>query len=178
MDILHKLFWQWDLETWANVLEVVGFLFAIGTFMISLFLKSEINKLKTSYIFDKTIKNQIEKLKNSASLISQFLNDYDNNRHAIRSEFATCVSDLEDLIKKVGYRQGWKSKRLLSFIKSRRDKPFVPKITQAHPLLYYVSKYPKRIYQTTYDDIWIVYNSLIEVIRQMENIKINKAKSL
>ena len=128
--MFKKLFFEWDLETWANVLEVVGFCFAIGAFVIGLFIKSEINKLKTSYIFDKRIKKHIDNLKKSASEINQFLNDYDNNRHNIRTEFANCISELQDLIPKIRYRQSLKSRRLISFMKSRRTRPFVVRLVQ------------------------------------------------
>nr|WP_288836350.1 hypothetical protein [uncultured Flavobacterium sp.] len=178
MNILKKLFVEWDLETWANVLEVVGFISAMGAFIIGLFLKSEINKLKTGYIFDKRIKKHIDNLKVSASEINRCLNDYDNNRHLIRTEFGKCISELQDLIPKVSYGQSLKSRRLSSFLKSRRRRPFVVRYVQTSALLHFVSKYPKRFYQTNYDDVWIVYDRLVEIIRQMENIKQNKAKSL
>ncbi|MBK9718215.1 MAG: hypothetical protein IPO85_12015 [Saprospiraceae bacterium] len=178
MDILKKLFSEWDLETWANVLEVVGFAFAMGAFFLGLFIKSEINKLKTSYIFDKRIKKHIENLKKSASEFNQFLNDYDNNRHTIRTEFGNCLSELQDLIPKIGFRQGWKSRNLICFLKARRTKPFVIREIQTSPFFFWLLRYPKRVYQTNYDDVWIVYDRLIEIIRQLENIKQNKDKSL
>jgi hypothetical protein len=176
--LIHKLFKEWDLETWANVLEVVGFTLALGTFFISLFLRSEINKLKASYIFDKTIKRQIEKLQASASQINQYLNDYDNNRHSIRTEFSNCIADLQDLEAKLGYWEGCKTRKLIRFIKRRRKRPLAPKSHYSSLFYFYIIKYPNRFYQTTYDDVWIVYNGLHEVIRQMENIKLNKSKSL
>ena len=140
--------------------------------------RQEINKLKTSYIFDKRIKKHIDNLKKSASEINQFLNDYDNNRHNIRTEFANCISELQDLIPKIRYRQSLKSRRLISFMKSRRTRPFVVRLVQKSSFQFYITKYPRRLYQTTYDDVWIVYNGLIEIIRQLENIKQNKDKSL
>ena len=178
MDIQKKLFSDWDIETWANVLGIVSFCFATGAFIIGLFIKSEINKLKTNYIFDKRIKKHISNLKNSASAINQFLNDYDNNRHMIRVEFANCISELEDLIPKISFRQSINSRKLKSFLQSRRNRPLVVRKTQKSSFLFYVMKYPKRVYQTNYDDIWIVYESLIGIIRQLENIKQNKDKSL
>jgi len=178
LDIYKKLFFKWDLETWANVLEIVGFCFSIGAFIIGLFIKSEINKLKTSYIFNKRIKKHIENLKNSASAINQYLNDYDNNRHTTRTEFANCVSELEDLITKLGFRQSLKSRKLLLFLKNRRSRPFDVKQVRNSSFLFYITKYPKRFYQTSYDDVWNVYDRLIEIIRQLENLKQNKDKSV
>lgn len=178
MDILKKLFIDWDLETWANTLEVIGFLFSILTFIISLFLRSEIKNLKSSYVFDKTVKKHIESLSKSASLISQNLNDYDNNIQAIKTEFSNCVAELEDLIPKVSYRQSWKSRRLLSFLKSRKNKHFEVKNTANNLFIHHFLKKFKRVYLTTYDDVWIVYNNLTEIVRKMENIKHTKSKAL
>ena len=176
--MLKKLFIEWDLGTWADILGVTGFAFSMGTFILGLFIKSEINKLKTSYIFDKRIKKHIENLKKSASEFNQFLNDYDNNRHPIRTEFGNCLSELQDLTPKIGFRQGWKSRKLIFFLKCRRTKPFVVRETQTSAFWFWALRYPKRVYQTNYDDVWIVYDRLIEIIRQLENIKQNKDKSL
>jgi hypothetical protein len=179
LDIVSKLFHDWSLETWANVLEVIGFVVATAGLTIGLFIKSEINRLKTNYIFDTRIKKHILNLKNSTSALNQSLNDYDNNRQAIRTELGIIVSELEDLTQKIGYWQGCKSKRLISFLKTRRKKPFDIKPNANRSLLIlYVSKYFYRIYKTTYDDVWIVYDRLHEIIRQMENIKQNRDKSL
>jgi hypothetical protein len=178
LDILEKLFINWELDTWANILEIVGFGLSLGAFFIGLFIKSELNKLKTSYIFDKRIKKHIENLKISASHFNELLNDYDNNRSKIRTEFGICISELEDLTSKISYRQSLKSKSLVYFLKRRQNKPFVQHKHDNSSLLFYISKYHKRFYETSYDDTWIVYNKLIEIIRQMENIVQNKNKSL
>lgn len=178
MKELNKLFVDWDLSEWANILEVVGFLFAIGTFIVGLFIKSEINQLKASYIFDRRAKKHIDNLEKSASEISQLLNDYDNNIHNIKTEFSKCISELEDIIPKIGYRQSLKCRRLKTFLKRRRIRPFVIKQAQTSSFIFFITKYPKRLYQTSYDDTWYVYDRLNEVIRQLENIKQNKDKSL
>lgn len=179
LDIVSKLFVDWDLETWANVLEIVGFVIAVTGLIIGLFIRSEINRLKVNYIFNTRIIKHILNLKNSTSALNQFLNDYDNNRQVIRTELGVIVSELEDLIQKIDYWQGWKSKRLVSFLKARREKPFDVKPNASRNLfVVYVSKYFYRFYKTTYDDVWLVYDRLHEIIRQMENIKQNKEKSL
>lgn len=111
--IWEKLFVEGSLETWANVLEVVGFIFAVSSFIISLFIKSEINKLKTQYIFDKRIKEHIKNLQSLESKLSSCLNDYDNNKENIRTELTNCQSELEDLYIKLGFWQSLKSRRLI-----------------------------------------------------------------
>ena len=172
------LFTDWDLGTWADILQVVGFGFAFASFVISLFIKSEINKLKTNYIFDKRIKKHILNLKNSSSEINQLLNDYNDNKLSIKTEFSKCVAELEDLIPKVSFWQSIRSRRLICFLKARKKRQFADKTIQVSTFIFYISKYPKRIYETSYDDIWVAYNGLIEIIRQLENIKLNKDKSL
>ena len=129
-------------------------------------------------IFKHLLRKHIDNLEKSASEINNFLNDYDNNRQPIKTEFGNCISELEDLILKVSVKQSLKCRRLSTFLKSRRNKPFVVKKVQKSPFIHFVTKYPKRLYQTSYDDIWVVYDELIEIIRQMENIKQNKVKSL
>ncbi len=178
MDILEQLFTKWDLGTWANILEIFGFAIAVTSLIVSFFIKSEINRLKTSYSFDKRARKHIQNLQTSASNLNQFLNDYDNNRHAIRTEFSNCIAELEDIVTKVSYWQAWKSNRLISFLKSRQNRPFVEKVNLKNAFIVFVLKYPNRLYKTTYDDVWTVYDRLIEIIRQMENIKQNKDKSL
>lgn len=176
--MLEKLFTDWDLDTWANVLEVAGFIMATCAFIIGLFIKNEIVRLKTSYIFKARINEHIKQLSQSASDINNLLNDYDNNKSIIRTELSKCQSELEDLIPKLGYFQGQKSRNLVRFIESRKNKPFVNRDITMTPLKYFFSKYPNRIIKTTYDDTWIVYNKLMEVVRQIENIKKNRAKSV
>lgn len=178
LGIIEKLFVCWDLETWANVLEVVGFMFALGAFLIGLFIKSEINKLKTNYIFDQRIKRHIKNLESSASELNQLLNEYERSFNAISTQFGLCISELEDLTPKISWVQGGKSRRLIRFLKSRRGKPFIPKRENSSPLIDFVLQYPRRMVQTEYDDVWLVYYQLMEIIRQMENLKLNKDKSI
>jgi hypothetical protein len=178
LELVSKLFVEWSLETWANVLEIVGFIVALSAFIISLVIKSEIGRLKTSYIFDKTIKRHIENLKASASTINQLLNDYDTNRSLIRTELGNCISELEDISQKVSFSQAGKCRRLVRFLKRRRTRQFVLRKIHTNILVQFIMKRPRRLIETSYDDVWEIYDRLIEVIRQMENIKLNKNKSL
>lgn len=177
-EIYNKLFVNWELDTWANVLELVGFTLAVLSFIIGLIIKSEINKLKTQYIFDKRIKDHLVNLENIKSNINQYLNDYDNSKELIRTELTICQTELKDLYSKLNFRQSLKSRRLVFFIIFRKDKPFSNKASNNNLFLAYLMKLPKRLYTTTYDDIWIIYNKLIGTIRQVENIHKNNKKSL
>ncbi len=176
--MIKELFFEWKLDTWANVLEVIGFAISIIAFIIGILIKSEIQRLKTSYIFDQRIKTHIVNLTKTNSKISQFLTDYDNCFEEIKQELSLCKSELEDLSIKLNYNQRFKCKKLIRFIVRRRDKHFIKRQTFKPTLWNHVIKYFKRLYITTYDDIWIIYETLLEVIRDMENTKLNNKKSL
>ncbi len=176
MSITNDKFLGWQLDTWANILEVIGFLMSIAGILISLFIKSEISRLKTSYIFEKRITAHIKKLESHAGQLNSFLNDYDANRSAIKTEISVCETELTDLLSKVGYLQGRKTRRLIRFIKRRKKRPFIAYSPGSSSALIYFSKHVTRIYETSYNDIWVIYNSLLEVITQMKNFKLNQAK--
>lgn len=178
MEIIKELFLEWKLDTWANVLEVVGFLLTIGSIIIALHVKSQVAQLKQSYIFDKRINEHLKALNQYASDLNTFLNDYNQNRHLIRTEIGKCQSELEDLNWKLGNRKGWKTKTLIKFIKKRKSKPFINYTATTYPILTYLAVPFTRLYRTTYDDTWKIYNNLREVITQVENFKKNKTKSL
>lgn len=177
-DILNKLFTEWQLDTWANVLEVVGFGITIISLIIALFVKSELTRLKLSYIFDNRIKQHTKLLKKSASNLNSFFDDYDNNLNSIKAELNICSAELQDLKTKLGFWQGMKCRFLIYRINRRLTKKFTEKKKDSYPILEFLLKYPKRIYKTTYDDNWIIYCKLHGIIRQIENIKRNKEKSL
>jgi hypothetical protein len=178
MEIIKELFVDWKLDTWANVLGILGFALTIGTIIIALYVKSEVAQIKQSYIFDKRINDHLKALNQYASDLNTFLNDYNLNKHLIRTEIGRCQSELEDLMWKLGNRKSWKTKTLIKFIKKRKNKPFINHVTTTTPILDYLTIPFTRFYRTTYDDTWIIYNNLREVITQVENFKKNKTKSL
>ena len=122
--MLEKLFKNWELDTWANVLEIFGFIITIISLIVSLFVKSELSKLKLSYIFDTRIKGHLKAIRNVAGNLNKLTNDYDVNRDEIKTELRICISELNDLKDKLGYWEKKKSKRLISFINQRLEKPF------------------------------------------------------
>jgi hypothetical protein len=178
METLYELFVKWQLDTWANVLEVVGFLFTIISLLVALRVKSEVTQLKQSYIFDKRIKDHLKALNQHASDLNTFLNNYNVNKHLIRTEIGKCQSELEDLLWKLGNRKGFKTRRLTRFIKGRKNKPFIDQVNNDSPISDYLKRPFTRLVQSTYNDTWVIYNDLREVITQVENFKKNKDKSL
>jgi hypothetical protein len=176
IDIFTKLFINWELDTWANVLEVVGFIIAVTAFIIGLIIKSEIKKLKTDLLFEKRIKKHITNLSSSASKLNNFLNDYNNNKSEIKTELGICITELQDLTNKINYSESLKTRRLIRFTKRRRNKKFADKKDNDSTLKHFITKHIHRIYETNYDDIYVIYDGILEVLRQMENIKENKNK--
>jgi hypothetical protein len=173
-----KLFVEWDLKTWAEILEIIGAISAVATFFIGRFIRSQIDRLRLNYIFDKRIRQNITLLSGSASNISTYLNNYDENREQIKTELGKCQSELEDIILKLSKRQSLKCRHLVKFIKRRKYKPFEKRDNIDPSLKNSVVKFYKRVYLTTYDDIWIVYNELLEIERQLDNFKKNMQKSI
>jgi len=177
-EIFTKLFTNWELDTWANVLEIVGFTISILSLFITLFLKSEISKLKLSYIFDKRIKSHLNQLSESATNLNNYFIDYDANIRNTQLELSKCISELNDLKNKLGFFDSLKSKYLIRFIKKRLTKTFEQEKKIEPTFKTFVIKYINRYYKTTSEDVWIIYNRIHGVIRQVENIKKNKDKSL
>lgn len=173
-----KLFKNWELDTWANVLEIIGFIITVISLIVALFVKSELSKLKLSYIFDTRIKGHLKTIRTIAGKLNNLTNDYDSNRDEIKIELRIGLSELNDLKSKMGYWERKKTQNLISFINSRLEKPFANKQKEENLFIYYLKKYPNRIYKTTYDDIWEIYGRLYEVINQVDNIRKNKDKSL
>jgi hypothetical protein len=177
IDILTRLFINWELDTWANVLEVVGFTIAVTAFILGLIIKSEIKKLKTDLLFEKRIKKHISNLATSASKLNNFLNDYNNNKSEIKTELGICITELQDLATKINCKESRKTRRLIRFTKRRRNKKFANQKEDDSTLKHFFSKHLHRTYETNYDDIWIIYDGILEILRQMENIKENKNKA-
>lgn len=177
-EILKNLFVDWILETWANVLEVVGFTISIISLSITIMLKSELTKLKLSYIFDKRIKNHINKLTETAANLNDFFNDYNSNIRNVQTELEKCKSELVDLKSKLGFFDSLKSLLLIWFINRRLTKTFEEEKKIKPSIKTFILKYINRFYKTTSEDIWIIYFKIHGIIRQVENIKKNKDKSL
>jgi hypothetical protein len=178
LDIFRRLFVIWELQAWAEVLEIVGAIAAVSGFFITLFVKKELNKLRISFIFDKRIKDHLKNITQSAQDINNYLNDYDRNKELIKTELGTCQSELEDIITKLNFRQSWKCRKLVKYIESRKHKFFISKKDSLEKTSNLLKKRFTFYYCTTYDDIWVIYNQLHEIIRQIENFKKNKEKAL
>lgn len=176
MDIIKELFVEWKLDTWANILEVVGFLISALVLIIGFFIKSDLNKLKTDILFEKRIIKHLKNLKENSSKINNYLNDYNNNFNEIKNEFGLCRTELIDLKEKIPKKERYKIKNLIRLIKSLKNNKFEFSNGATITTTSYEKRF-KRIYSTNIEDIWDVYGKLQEVIRQMENLKENKAKS-
>lgn len=176
--IITKLFYNWELETWANVLEIVGFIMAIISLTIAFIVKSEITKLKQGHIFSQRFRGHIKNLSETTTQLNYLFNDYDININLIKVELSKCISELQDLKNKLTFWNGIKTRCLISFIKIRMSKTFELHQTIEPTFINFIKKYGNRFFKTTYDDVWTIYYKIHEVIRQIENIKKNKDKAL
>ena len=176
IEILNQLFIQWKLDTWANVLEVFGFVISSFALLIGIFIKSELNKLKTDILFNKRVSKHLKHLKDNSANINNFLNSYNNNHNEIKNEFGLCRTELQDLSEKITRRESKKSRKLARLLNRLQSNNFEIN-TGNSTSLNFISKQIKRLNTTTVDDVWEIYAKLQEVIRQIENLKENKAKS-
>ena len=176
--IITRLFYNWELDTWANVLEIVGFGLSIISLIIALIVKSEIKRLKQGHIFSQRFRGHLKNLTDTTTQLNSHFNDYDSNINLIKVELSKCVSELQDLKKKIDFWDSFKVLYLIWFIKSRMSKKFELQQTVDPTFGNFMKKYLNRAFKTTYDDIWIIYFKIHEVTRQIENIKKNKDKAL
>ena len=176
MEILKQLFIEWKLDTWANILEVIGFAISVIVLLVGLFIKSEIKKLKTDVLFDSRIQKHLQNLKNHGSSINNYLNDYNGNINQIKNEFGLCRTELKDLSDKVSNKERKPIRKLISVLNNLQKNNFEVEsnLPQSKMIL---MKRIKRMYSTNIEDVWEVYFKISELIRQMENLKLNKAKS-
>ncbi len=176
MEILKELFIDWKLDVWANILEVVGFSISVGVLIIGLFIKSDLNKLKTDILFEKRITKHLKNLKETSSNFNNYLNNYNSNIVEIKNELGVCKVELNDLRKKLSKNDRKQINKLIIFIKWLKKNEF-EQSTGVTITTNYLKKFFVRFYSTNIEDIWEVYGAIQEIIRQMENLKENKAKS-
>lgn len=177
MDVANKLFIEHDLETWANVLEVVGFGFSIAAFIIGLLIKSQIARFRSEHLFDKRVNAHIKNLATATTEINMLLDNYDDNRELIKVQFSRCISELDDILTKIPQEDQHKCQSIRSFLRKRNKKPFVKRSPELSPFIIFITSL-LRIFETSYDDVWTAYRGLNEVLVQLENIKLNRKQSI
>jgi hypothetical protein len=177
LDTLNNFSNDWNLGTLANYLEIVGFAISLGAFILSWIVKSKVDKLRSEHLFDNRVNAHLKKLDESAAEISRLLNNYNRSRDLIKVEFGLCIAELQDIYIKLSPTQGKKCKSLIAFLKQRKNKTFISKLRIGSIRQQFWAKNVLSHFQTTDDDVWIAYMGLREVIRQLENIKLNRNKS-
>jgi hypothetical protein len=176
--LVYKLFTDWELSAWADVLGIVGFGVSTAGLIYTGLVKSEISKLKMTVLFDNRIDTHIKKLTKITGNLNEYFNDYNASISKIKIEIATAQSELSDLKNKLSSSDSKTITSLLRFIKKRRKKIFTSYIDQEKKWHQrFVDRKVKFYFQTTYDDVWIIYEGLHEIVEQMKNIKENRKKA-
>lgn len=176
MELLKQLFIEWKLDIWANVLEIIGFAISIFVLIVGFFIKSEIEKLKNNILFDGRISKHLKNLKKHAADLNNFLNNYNGNINEIKNEFGLCRTELKDLSEKVEKKERKSINDLIFLLNILQKNKFQIRTEISKDKHILIKKFT-RIYSTNIEDVWEVYGNILEIIRQMENLKENKAKS-
>lgn len=167
---------DWELiNKWSQLLTIIGFIITIISLIITVSIRSQVSKIRASYTFDKRVNEHIKQLNSIGSLLNDYFNDYNSSRNLIKFELGKCQSELEDIAIKLNFNQRKKVRRLISFIKKRKEKTFSLKESSLDASFLNLLKLKLRSsYETSYNDIWKIYRSIYEIITQIENIKKNK----
>jgi hypothetical protein len=177
MELINSLFIEWNQGTWANILEVIGFAITIITLVTALRVRSQVARLKLSYIFDQRIKDHISKLDRAATNLKDHLRDYVNSINDIREVLMSCEAELKSLSNKLDGHSAKKTHGLLSFVKSRHRQQFKAHTKKDSPLVFRFKKiWPWS--DTSYDDVWLIYFSIRGLVNELNNLKLDKNKSL
>jgi len=167
------------INKWSQLLTILGFVITIISLIVSLTIKSKVNQLRASYTFDKRIDTHIKQLKAIASTLNGYFNDYDSCTHLIKVELGKCQSELEDIATKLTSKQSRKIRKLIKYIRNKKNKRFSLRANDSNNSFWngMILMFKNR-YQTSYDDIWLIYSFIYEIIIQIENIKKNKKTML
>jgi hypothetical protein len=174
----YKLFIDPSLDTWANVAEFVGVAFSLVSIIITLVIKKEVNDLRRNFSFDKRVTAHIKKLQLNIQNLNLYLNSYSQNIRSIVTELGKCQVELEDLSWKLEPNQKKQTKQLMKFILKIKKNNFSTNNKISHPLVDKIIKPFRRLVSTNVSDIWYVHDSVVEIINQLENIKLNRKNSL
>ena len=180
MLLLIQLEPDWDLiNKWSQILTIIGFVITIISFIIIIVVKSQVKELRLSYAFDHRINTHIRRLKEITRNLNTYFDDYDTSRNLIKTELGICQSELENIAIKLDRSQRKKVDKLISFIKLHKEKNFSLEGanlsgTWRRSIIFRWT----RFYETSDNDIWTIFNSIHEIITQLENIKKDKSTIL
>lgn len=181
IETLKELFIDWRLQTWAEILEVVAAFFGVWTFFYARFIKKEVKELKDIYSFEKRINDHIKALTKITTDLNNNLSQFDQNIVTIKTLIGVCQSELESLTRKITTSKEDlnKIKELIKFIKQKKKETFITTTTTGTPIVsFWGRKKGNQIVETTDKDIWHIYQTVHEIVRNVENLKKDKQKSL
>lgn len=177
-ETFELLFVEWDLGTWANVLEVVGFIIMLLTLAQAIRIKSEVNQLKMDYILRKRISDHLKKFRALATSLKDLLRNYETSIEPIKETLVMIQSELQSLHEKLDDKNAKKIKKLIDFISKRRACDFKQNRDQERYLILVVKDIFPEPFDTSYNDLWTIYLEVHGLINELDNLRIDKKKAL
>lgn len=107
------------MSTLANWLEVAGFFITLVTLIVACLIGSDIRKLKTAHLLEKTLPRHIKRLNAIAETFNNLLPNFQSNERKISAKLQELRAELGVLVKKLGWREGWAIRMLLWDVRAR-----------------------------------------------------------
>lgn len=107
------------MSTLANWLEVAGFIITLATLVVAGVIGSEIRKLKTTHLLDKTLPLHVKRLNAIAAELNNLVLNVQANERLIRPQLQELRAELAVLVNKLGWTEGWAIRMLLWDVRAR-----------------------------------------------------------
>lgn len=107
------------MSTLANWLEVIGFFITLGTLVVAWLIGSEIRKLKTTHLLDKTLPLHVKRLNALALALNTMAPNFQANERSIQTKLQELSAELNVIVKKLGWSEGWAIRLFLWDVRAR-----------------------------------------------------------
>ncbi|KPA11390.1 hypothetical protein MHK_008413 [Candidatus Magnetomorum sp. HK-1] len=92
----------------GSICSVFGLIASIIVMIHSIFVKKEVQKLKTLYLFNKRCQQHLKKIDRFLSKLNELIKDYENSGEDIENTLVKCKAELLSLSEKVVDRRNTK----------------------------------------------------------------------
>jgi|694.fasta_scaffold115160_2 hypothetical protein len=166
------------LGTLANWLEVIGFFITLGTLIAAWLIGSEIQKLKTSHLLDKTLPLHVKRLNAIATALNSMTLSYQGNERAIRSKLQELRAELTAIVNKLGWIEGWPVRMFLWDVRARCNGRLVngpARHPSSHQKFFPWLSSPR---DSSFEDILDIYSEVHHTRRAIEIIITDRRNTL